>query len=64
MSPPSVGSLCGQGGIGWTLFYAAASSAVTVTVAGPETIAWLLRDSLTGARTWIAEDGQVWTTDS
>jgi hypothetical protein len=37
---------------------------VTVTVAGPETIAWLLRDSLTGARAWIAEDGRVWTTDS
>jgi hypothetical protein len=37
---------------------------VTVTVAGLETIAWLLRDSLTGARAWIAEDGRVWTTDS
>ncbi len=36
---------------------------VTVTVTGPE-IAWLLRNSLTGARAWIAEDGRVWTTES
>lgn len=37
---------------------------VTVTIGGLETIAWLLRDSLSGARAWIAADGQVWTTDS
>jgi hypothetical protein len=26
-------------------------------------IAWMIRNSLTGARTWIADDGHIWRTD-
>ncbi len=26
-------------------------------------VAWLIRDALTGARVWVVEDGQVWSTD-
>lgn len=37
---------------------------VTVTIGGAETIAWLLRDSLGEARAWIADDRQIWTTNS
>jgi hypothetical protein len=37
---------------------------VRVTVGGLESVAWMLRDSLTGARAWFAQDGRVWTTDS
>lgn len=35
-----------------------------VTVGGLENVAWMLRNALTGARVWFAQDGQVWTTDS
>jgi hypothetical protein len=35
-----------------------------VTVGGLENVAWMLRNSLTGARAWFAQDGRVWTTDS
>ena len=37
---------------------------VTATIAGPEAVAWLLCNSLTGARAWIAEDGEFWAIDS
>lgn len=34
---------------------------VSATVAGPEAVAWLLINSLTDARAWIASDGGFWT---
>lgn len=37
---------------------------VTTTIGGPETIAWMLRNSLRGSRAWIADDGQIWKTQS
>jgi hypothetical protein len=37
---------------------------VRATIGGLENVAWMLRDSLTGARAWFAKDGRVWTTDS
>lgn len=33
---------------------------VTATVAGPEAVAWLLCNALTGAKAWIAENGECW----
>lgn len=36
----------------------------TTTIGGPETIAWMLRDSLRGSRAWISDDGQIWKTQS
>ena len=35
-----------------------------ITVGGLENVAWMLRNSLTGAKAWFAQDGRVWTTDS
>ena len=35
-----------------------------VTVGGLENVAWMLRNAITGARVWFAQDGRVWTTDS
>lgn len=33
-------------------------------VGGLEHIAWMLKDTLTGARVWFANDGRVWSTDA
>jgi hypothetical protein len=41
-----------------------AAPAVTVTVGGLKSVAWMLRDALTGARLWFGEHGEVWSTDS
>lgn len=35
-----------------------------VTVGGLENVVWMLRNALTGARVWFAQDGRVWTTES
>ncbi len=35
---------------------------VTFTVDGLKSVAWMIRDAVTGARAWIAEDGRTWTT--
>jgi hypothetical protein len=36
----------------------------TFVVRGPHDVAWMVRDALSGARAWIAEDGRVWRTPS
>ncbi len=41
-----------------------AAPSVTVTVGGLETVAWMLRDALTGARLWFGEAGEIWSTDT
>jgi hypothetical protein len=41
-----------------------AAPPVTVTVGGPKSVAWMLRDALTGARLWLGENGEIWSTDS
>jgi hypothetical protein len=33
-------------------------------VGGLENVAWMLKDTLTGARVWFADDGRVWSTDA
>jgi hypothetical protein len=37
---------------------------VDVTIGGMETVAWMIRDALSGVRLWLAHDGRVWTTAS
>lgn len=39
-----------------------AAPPATFVVAGLRDVAWMTRNALTGARAWIAEDGQVWRT--
>ncbi len=41
-----------------------AAPSVTVTVGGLKSVAWMLRDALSGARIWFGERGEVWSTDS
>lgn len=41
-----------------------AAPPVTVTVGGLKTVAWMLRDALSGSRLWFGEHGAVWSTDS
>ncbi len=40
----------------------AAAPPATFVVGGLHDVAWMIRDALSGARTWIAEDGRVWRT--
>jgi hypothetical protein len=40
------------------------ASPATATVAGPQAVAWVLCNSLTGATAWIAEGGEYWVIDS
>jgi hypothetical protein len=35
----------------------------TITIGGVESLAYMLRDTLTNARVWFAADGRVWATD-
>ena len=37
---------------------------VTITVGGLETVAWMVRDAISGARLWLGTGGRVWSTDS
>lgn len=39
-----------------------AAPPATFVVGGLRDVAWMVRDALTGARAWIAEDGRVWRT--
>jgi len=41
-----------------------AAPPVTVTVGGLKSVAWMLRDAISGARLWFGERGQIWSTDS
>jgi hypothetical protein len=41
-----------------------AAPPVTFTVGGIEGLALMLRDALSGARLWFAQDGHIWSTDS
>ncbi len=37
---------------------------VTIKVGGLETVAWMVRDAISGARLWLGAGGRVWSTDS
>lgn len=39
-----------------------AAPPATFVVSGLQDVAWMVRDALSGARAWIAEDGRVWRT--
>jgi hypothetical protein len=41
-----------------------AAPPVTVTVGGLKSVAWMLRDALSGSRLWFGEHGAIWNTNS